>query len=174
VSISLRGFSRGGVVSTSPNPQAGEPPLVGCTRLLIQFIRSYPPYRRPFLHPQPEDTPCRGDRDPLITWWNIILQIKIILGLYINTPFQICRPLAPVFGAHGGAVGWGTALQAGRLRFRYHIVLNLPTATWPWVWLCLWQKWVPGISSGGKGLTTLPTSCAELSSNSVILKLLEL
>ena len=27
-----------------------------------------PPYRRPFLHPQPEDAPCRGDRDPLITW----------------------------------------------------------------------------------------------------------
>src|SRR5215475_2352293 len=28
-------FSRGGVVSTSPNPQAGGPPLVGCPRLLI-------------------------------------------------------------------------------------------------------------------------------------------
>ena len=24
----------------------------------------YPPCRRPFLHPQPEDAPCRGDRDP--------------------------------------------------------------------------------------------------------------
>ena len=34
---------QGGVVSTSPNPQAGGPPLVGCQRLLIQFIRSYPP-----------------------------------------------------------------------------------------------------------------------------------
>ena len=55
----------GGVVSTSPNPQAGGPPLVGCPRLLIQFIRSYPPKRRPFLYPQPEDAPCRGDRDPL-------------------------------------------------------------------------------------------------------------
>ena len=57
-------FSRGGVVSASPNPQAGGPPLVGCPRLLIQYIRSYPPYRRPFLHPQTEDEPCRGDRDP--------------------------------------------------------------------------------------------------------------
>ena len=57
-------FSRGGVVSTSPNPQAGGPPLVGCPRLLIRFIHSYPPYWRPFLHPQPEDAPCRGDRDP--------------------------------------------------------------------------------------------------------------
>jgi hypothetical protein len=33
----------GRVVSTSPNPQAGGPPLFGCPRLLIQFIRSYPP-----------------------------------------------------------------------------------------------------------------------------------
>jgi hypothetical protein len=57
-------FLRRGVVSTSPNPQARGPPLVGCPRLLIQFIRSCPPYRRPFLHPQPEDAPCRGDRDP--------------------------------------------------------------------------------------------------------------
>jgi hypothetical protein len=57
-------FSRGGVVSTSPNPQAGGPPLVGCPRLLIQCICSCPPYRRPFLHPQPEDAPCCGDRDP--------------------------------------------------------------------------------------------------------------
>jgi len=54
-----------GVVSTSPNPQAGGTPLVGCPRPLIQFIRSYHPYRRPFLYPQPEDAPCRGDRDPL-------------------------------------------------------------------------------------------------------------
>ena len=56
---------QGGVVSTSPNPQAGGPLLVGCPLLFIQFIRSYPPYRRPFLCPQPEDAPCRGDRDPL-------------------------------------------------------------------------------------------------------------
>ena len=47
---------QGMVVSTSPNPQAGGPTLVGCLRLLIQYIRSYPPYRRPFLYPQPEDT----------------------------------------------------------------------------------------------------------------------
>ena len=39
---------------------------MGCPRLLIQYIRNYPPYRRPFLHLQTEDAPCRGDRDPLI------------------------------------------------------------------------------------------------------------
>jgi len=31
-------------------PPVGGPPLVGCSRLLIQYIRSYPTYLRPFLH----------------------------------------------------------------------------------------------------------------------------
>jgi len=57
---------QGGVVSTSSYPQAGGPPLVGSPRLLIQFIRSYRPYRWPFLYPQPEDAQCRGDKDPLL------------------------------------------------------------------------------------------------------------
>jgi len=60
-----RAVLQGGVVSTSPNPQAGGPPLVGCPRLRIQFICSYLPYRRPFLYAQHENAPCRGDRDPL-------------------------------------------------------------------------------------------------------------
>jgi len=55
----------GGFVSTSPNPQAEGSPLVGCLGLLIQFIRSYSPYRRPFLYPQPEDMQNRGDRELL-------------------------------------------------------------------------------------------------------------
>ena len=42
-------------------------------RLLIQYIRGYPPYWTPFLHPQPEETPCRGDRDPLIMGKTVIL-----------------------------------------------------------------------------------------------------
>jgi hypothetical protein len=37
-------FLRWRVLSTSLNPRAGEPPLVGCPRLLIQYIRSYPLY----------------------------------------------------------------------------------------------------------------------------------
>ena len=43
------------------------PPLVDCALLLIHYIRSYLPYLRPFLHPQPEDAPCRADRYRLIT-----------------------------------------------------------------------------------------------------------
>jgi len=58
-------FLRWGVVSTSLNTKAGGPPLVGCPRLLIQYIHSYPQYWRPFLHPQTEDAPCRGGREPL-------------------------------------------------------------------------------------------------------------
>ena len=56
------------MLAPRPTPtEAVGPPLVGCPRLLIQYIHSYPPYWRPFLHPHPEDAPCRGDRDPLIT-----------------------------------------------------------------------------------------------------------
>ena len=51
----------------SPNPQDGGPPLVGCPRLLIQYIRSYPPHWKPFLHPLPNYAPCSGDRDSLIS-----------------------------------------------------------------------------------------------------------
>ena len=39
---------RWGVVTTSPNPQAGEPPLVGCPQLFIQYTRFYPPQGRLF------------------------------------------------------------------------------------------------------------------------------
>jgi hypothetical protein len=55
-----------GVVSASPNPQAGGPALVVFPRLLIQYTRIYLLNQRLFLHPQPEDTPCLGDRDPLL------------------------------------------------------------------------------------------------------------
>jgi hypothetical protein len=72
-------FLRRGVVSTSPHPEAEGPPLVGCPRLLIQFIHSYPPYRRPFLHPQPEDAPCRGDRNPH-SWTKCTWRNKKVLG----------------------------------------------------------------------------------------------
>ena len=54
------------LLTPCPNPQAGGPPLVGCPRLLMQYIRSCPPYWRPFLHPEWEDAPRRSDRDPLI------------------------------------------------------------------------------------------------------------
>jgi hypothetical protein len=54
------------VVSTLSNPQAGRPPIVCCMWLLIQYIHSYPPHWRMFLHPKPEDILCCGDTDPLM------------------------------------------------------------------------------------------------------------
>jgi hypothetical protein len=50
--------------SATPSIQAGETPLLGCPRLLIQYIQSISGGR--LLHPQPEDPPCYGDRDPRI------------------------------------------------------------------------------------------------------------
>ena len=82
-------FLRRGVVSTSPNPQAGGPPLVSCPRLLIQFIHSYPPYRRPFLHPQPEDAPCRRDRDPHSWGQQILQKYKVVSDEFDTFIFEI-------------------------------------------------------------------------------------
>ena len=72
----LTEFWRGRFVSASPNNQAGGPPLVGCPRLLIQFFRSYPPYWMPFLQPQPDDGPWRGDRDPQTRSLYLLLKTK--------------------------------------------------------------------------------------------------
>jgi hypothetical protein len=59
--------------STSPKPHDGGPLLVGCLRLLIQYICSYPPYWTQFLHPQPEDAPCRSGG----THWSHSWVIKV-------------------------------------------------------------------------------------------------
>ena len=43
-------------------------------------IHSYPPYWRLFLHLQPEDAPCRGDRDPLMRprhWWEDNIKMNL-------------------------------------------------------------------------------------------------
>ena len=51
--------------------------------LLIQYIHSYSPYCRPFLDAQPEEAPCRGDRDPLITEYSLVSSHEI--QVYITT-----------------------------------------------------------------------------------------
>jgi hypothetical protein len=72
---------RWGVVSTSPNPQAGGPPLTVCLRLLIQYIRSYPPYLEAVPPTASWGAPWCGDRDPHIVvcgWAFLIKQISSI------------------------------------------------------------------------------------------------
>jgi hypothetical protein len=82
-------FLRWGV-NTSSNPPAGGTPLVGCPRLSIQYICSYPPYWRPFLHPKLEEAPLRGDRDPLVTSSsNILSGIYCILGCHLDLKVKL-------------------------------------------------------------------------------------
>ena len=84
-----------GFVSTTPNPQAGRPPLVGCLQLLIQYIHSYPPYWRLLLHLQPEDTPCHGDRHPLImATWLTIIKLVCVREVAIHKPTQQLNKLS--------------------------------------------------------------------------------
>jgi hypothetical protein len=77
--------------------------------------------------------------------------------------FEFSSPVCLIFarfthdrGVRGGTVDWGTALQVGRSRVRFPMVsleffidVILPAALWPWGWLSLQQKWVPGIFPGG-------------------------
>jgi hypothetical protein len=53
-----------GLLAPRPAPTLEDNPFPS---LLIEYIRSYVPYWKPFFHPQPEDASCRGDRGPLIT-----------------------------------------------------------------------------------------------------------
>ena len=59
-------FWRWRFVSTSPKSQAEGPPLVGCPRLLIQYIRSLSTCWRSFFLPKLEEELCCGHRDPLM------------------------------------------------------------------------------------------------------------
>jgi hypothetical protein len=56
-------------------------------------------------------------------------------------------PVAYKHGDPGGLVGWGTMLQARRLRFEsrrgHWIFFNLPNPSSPWGLLSLQHKWVP-------------------------------
>jgi len=74
-------FYSEGLLAPWPTPQAGGPPLVSCLWLLIQFICSYPPYRRLFLYLHPEDAPCHGDKDPFIYYSYIFIMLRNVLTL---------------------------------------------------------------------------------------------
>jgi len=77
-----------GVISTSPTSQDGEPRIGSYSRLLMQYIRSFLPYLKPFLHFQPEEPPCRDNRYPLIICENTTA--LIIYTNYCNN-INICK-----------------------------------------------------------------------------------
>jgi len=64
--LTSRSCSQWGVISPSPNSKVGGPPLVRIPRLLVQWMCSYLPSLSGgrLFHPQPEDAPRRGDKDP--------------------------------------------------------------------------------------------------------------
>jgi hypothetical protein len=83
--------------------------LAGCLRLLIQYIRNYPPYRRPFLHPQPQNATCHDARDPLITEWLVThMYARACTHTHVNTePLCVLWWLIPhpiVFAIYYGSL----------------------------------------------------------------------
>jgi hypothetical protein len=58
-----------------PTPKLENRPLSAVRDCLFNIFAVTLHIRRPLLHPQPEDVPCRGDKDPLITATGIHLSI---------------------------------------------------------------------------------------------------
>lgn len=96
------------MLSISLKPQVGGPPLDGCPWLHIQYIHSYPPCWKP-IHPQPEDPPCYGDRDPLITGYMyfinksmLFLIIVVCLWIFLldSTEYQNEQELLGTVGCY--------------------------------------------------------------------------
>jgi hypothetical protein len=48
------------LLAPRPTPQAGGPPLVAVRDCLLNVFAATFHNSRPFLHPKPEDAPCRG------------------------------------------------------------------------------------------------------------------
>jgi hypothetical protein len=53
------------LLAPRPTPKMEDQPL-SAVHACIRVFAANLHIRRPFLHPQPEDAPCHGDRDPLI------------------------------------------------------------------------------------------------------------
>jgi len=66
-----------------PTPNLEDHPLSAVCDIFIDIFAAILHIRRPFLHPQPEDAPCCGDRDPHIMEYQKRLSIdKIYLFNY--------------------------------------------------------------------------------------------
>jgi hypothetical protein len=55
------------LLAPSPNPQVGGPTLSAVRDCLFNIFAATLHIGGRYLHPQPEDAPCCGDRDPLTT-----------------------------------------------------------------------------------------------------------
>jgi hypothetical protein len=72
-------------LSCLPDPKLEEHRLSVAPPRLLQYICIYRPYWRQFLHPQPEDAPCRGKMSPVIPFINLL---KFSFILFSSCIFQ--------------------------------------------------------------------------------------
>jgi hypothetical protein len=66
------------LLAPRPTPKLEDHPFSAVCDCLFNVFTATLHIRRPFVHPQPEDAPCRGDRDPLIT-------LDAVCCVYIKT-----------------------------------------------------------------------------------------
>jgi hypothetical protein len=84
------------LLTPRPAPKLEDHPLSAVRDCLFNVFAATLHNRRPFLHPQPEDAPCRGDRDPL----NTVICINTTLFLQSNSSLEASisrRPFGPEF-----------------------------------------------------------------------------
>ena len=112
-------------------------------------------------------------------WLNAIWRLPFVLAatlIYVtvrhhaNWGKKFLMYVGRVLGGRGFNSRWGS--------LDFFIDVILPTGLWPWGWFSLEQKWVPGISPGGRRrpvvrANNLTTFMCRLSWNSGSLKLLE-
>jgi hypothetical protein len=55
------------LLAPRPTPKLEDHPFLAVRDCLFNIFAATLHIWKPFLHPQPEDAPCSGDRDPLIT-----------------------------------------------------------------------------------------------------------
>ena len=118
-----------------------------------------------------------------VKWWAVYRQLLNSEKILGNGGTFSVRPWNKVdrcqeIGARLCAVGWGTAMQAGMawvwfptVSVESFISSIFPDALWPCGRLSFWKKWVPGVSSAGKGGRCV-TFMSQSSGNSGSLKLL--
>jgi len=71
-------FYGGELLAPRPTPKLEDHPSSAVRDCLFNIFAAIHHNWRPFLHPQPEDAPCRGDRDPIMSdmrsyyVWNVV------------------------------------------------------------------------------------------------------